>query len=291
MSDALLHVPTSAQAYDAALEGLTALDEVILRDGQAPASLYDTGAIYKTEPTDIWRHAVDVAREKWGDCEDLSAYRAAELRVSGEDPAARVRTYPTGPHRYHAIVVRGSGIVEDPSRVLGMRVPPGKVMPATEGDLMTDEDFQAAASGFGPACMAGEDPTPENRSLTFDIYPVGKGWAGVVRLPLDLPGGSPQALFLKTSQSPTPADATVKSANLAKLIDSLPPDLKAKLPPQAAAAAAVLTNPTVVKALQNPASLLNMSAALARPDIAVQNVQKVANTAKQGYEAIKNLFG
>jgi hypothetical protein len=36
----------------------------------------------------------------------------------------------------------------------------------------------------------------------------------------------------------------------------------------------------VVAALKNPASLLNLSSALARPDIAVQNVAKVADTLK-----------
>src|SRR5262245_53395466 len=112
-------IPARAEAFSAALEGLTRLNESLMHRERVPP-LYQAGVVYKDEPRDVWRHALDVAGEKWGDCEDLAAYRAAELRVSGEDPGAAVTVYQSGPNRYHAVVGRGDGTMEDPSRVLGM---------------------------------------------------------------------------------------------------------------------------------------------------------------------------
>lgn len=58
-------------------------------------------------------------RERFGDCDDLSAARTAELIFTGEDPQARACVYRSGAG-YHAIVVRGDGRIEDPSAILGM---------------------------------------------------------------------------------------------------------------------------------------------------------------------------
>lgn len=120
MATATLSLPARSAAFDAALEGLTRLNERILSAVPLPP-LYSSGVRYRTEPREMWRHAADVLREGWGDCEDLSAWRAAELRLSGEDPGASVATYKSGPRRYHAVVLRGDGTTEDPSRALGMR--------------------------------------------------------------------------------------------------------------------------------------------------------------------------
>jgi hypothetical protein len=85
-----------------------------------------------------WRYPHDVITSGWGDCQDLSAYRAAELRVSGEDPMARVRVYPTGMGpdgsitKFHAVVERGNGAVEDPSVILGMSPIPGAPMTTSQ---------------------------------------------------------------------------------------------------------------------------------------------------------------
>lgn len=238
MSNAILHIPTSAQMYEAALEGLTREDEILIASGEAPASVYDSGARYRTERNDVWRHAADVAKDGWGDCEDLAAYLAAGLRVSGEDPDARVITYQTGPRRYHAVVERGSGVVEDPSLALGMRPPKGVQMP-----LLGNVDE-------GQGCVLGEDPMPQVQTITFDLYRHAKGWSGVLRIPL----GNGQAAFLNTSTSPVPvaappaaqqkakADATAKAQNLAAEVLKNPV-LQAALPPQAALALQVVSSP------------------------------------------------
>ena len=54
MSSAVLHIPSSQEAYRAALEGLASLDEVIIEAGVVPP-LYESGARYKKEPLDTWR--------------------------------------------------------------------------------------------------------------------------------------------------------------------------------------------------------------------------------------------
>lgn len=244
MSDARLHIPTSAAFYDAALSGLQSLDEEILREGLAPASLYDTGARYKTEPRETWRHAMDVAREGWGDCEDLAAYRAAELNVSGEDPGARVMTYKTGPKRYHAVVERSGGVIEDPSANLGMKIP------ASKRGLyaVSFDDYD------GPDVMMGED-VDGTGTITLDVYKSGKGWSAVVRFPL----GSGRAIIAKTAEAATPAKAEQKAANMAIDVASKiasNPIVQAALPPGASTALKVLQSPIAQNALKAGAGAL-----------------------------------
>jgi len=61
----------------------------------------------------------EVMRHRFGDCEDLSAWRVAELRLGG------VRAIPwvvqSGNRLYHVQVRYPDGTIEDPSRRLGMR--------------------------------------------------------------------------------------------------------------------------------------------------------------------------
>jgi len=105
------------------------------RDPSIPP-LYASGANWELRPKDPsdtrWRYANEVATEGWGDCQALAGYRAAELRVKGGDPAAHVRVYPTGENKFHAVVARGNGWVEDPSVVLGMMPFPGAPMTTNE---------------------------------------------------------------------------------------------------------------------------------------------------------------
>lgn len=119
-----VHIPTSAVMYEAALAGLVSLDEQILSSVDYPP-IYQSGVVYRREARDVWRHAADVFRSGWGDCEDVSAIRVAQLHLSGEDPDAHVYVYRSARNRYHAVVGRGDGSIEDPSYILGMKVPPG----------------------------------------------------------------------------------------------------------------------------------------------------------------------
>jgi hypothetical protein len=117
--------------------------------GKAP-SLYDSGVRYQREKNaEDWKDIVNILADKDGDCEDLSCWRIAELRVRGvkAEPFLYWQNTAAGGRLYHALVWRESvtadlpparstgpvlwaardrngkpqpGWVEDPSRVLGM---------------------------------------------------------------------------------------------------------------------------------------------------------------------------
>ena len=206
----------------------------------------------------------------WGDCEDLAAWRAAELRKSGEDPRAHVAVYQSGPRRYHAIVGRGDGTTEDPSRKLGMKPGGRSPMGTLEGDNMSNEisgeerrNNRANGAAMARYCSRfirrapigpsgawvglGDDPMPQAQQVTFDLYKSGKGWSGIVRVPLAIarPGGAPQALIAKTlpTSGPGAKQATAtKAIKLAAKISQLP-GVSMLLPPGAKAAMTILKGP------------------------------------------------
>jgi hypothetical protein len=272
-----MRLPISAASYAAAIEGLTRLDERILAGADFPP-LYEAGVVYKREARDVWRHADDVRKSGWGDCEDLAAWRAAELRVSGEDPKAHVAVYQSGPRRFHAIVARGDGSTEDPSRRLGMKPGGRSPMGTLEGETMpqhqteTKQDRRARARAIARYCVQemrrepigtagawigiGDDPTPDNLTVTFDLYKSGHGWSGLVRIPV----GARGAIIAKTS--PTAANVpgakaktAAKTVRLASKIAKLP-GVDLLVPPQARAAVAVLKSPVGKLAVAPAAKLL-----------------------------------
>jgi hypothetical protein len=123
------------------LEALTAACAGYLLTFPHTPRLYESGVVYEEEPPgrDEWQDTPDTIARRNGDCEDLACWRMAELRVYGEDKAARwhitvadipdergelVTTYhiqilrsAPGPHTRPG--ARGEPI-EDPSRILGM---------------------------------------------------------------------------------------------------------------------------------------------------------------------------
>jgi hypothetical protein len=126
------------------LELSTRLNEELLRARDSTPSVYGSGVRYEIEPPgrEDWDPADVLLRRGWGDCEDLAAWRAAELRDVGE--RARADTYvsrerPDGSRVWHAVVVRSDGSVEDPSAHLGMRIRPGHHPDGTPfGDVLAD---------------------------------------------------------------------------------------------------------------------------------------------------------
>lgn len=101
-----------------ALAGLVAMNRALMRAYGAPP-LYQSGVRYQPEKPDEWETYDILLRRGYGDCEDLSSWRAAELQESGVDAIADV--YPTRrPNKWHAIVVYPDGRTEDPSLRLGM---------------------------------------------------------------------------------------------------------------------------------------------------------------------------
>jgi len=117
----------SKSVLDAALESVTRLDEQLLKDGAVPIAEkgIKDGVIWRPEPLgdEHFDHAGVVMRRRWGDCDDLAPWHAASLRHTGEDPEAHAIVRRSGPHRWHAIVQRGDGSIDDPSRWAGMGQP------------------------------------------------------------------------------------------------------------------------------------------------------------------------
>ncbi len=121
-----IHVPPIPEAIEAVAEGLVRLNVALMRfadeRGVQLPPLYESGITYRREPRgrEWWESAEDVAalaNKRSGDCEDLAAYRAAELRYwDGE--MARVVIRRTARGTFHAVVERGDGSIEDPSRIL-----------------------------------------------------------------------------------------------------------------------------------------------------------------------------
>lgn len=83
--------------------------------------LYASGVRYQREPRgrEWWQLPSETRREKSGDCEDLAGYRVAELQLSGEPAKLLLRRISGG--LWHAMVKRGDGSIEDPSKRLGMK--------------------------------------------------------------------------------------------------------------------------------------------------------------------------
>lgn len=96
------------------------------RRGRPIPPLYRSRVQFQPEPGphEEFADVITVLRRGWGDCDDLVAWRVAELQEAGE--AADVRIYwrkpktPGGEIRMHAQVRRANGKIEDPSRFLGM---------------------------------------------------------------------------------------------------------------------------------------------------------------------------
>lgn len=127
---------------------LLEINRVLHRDsgGKIPLvpPLYSSGVRYKEEPLSWDNEHFDsipvVLERKWGDCDDLAPWRAAELRFTGEDRGASImikwKKLPDGKRLYHIVVRRSNvplskvdnwqffkdarGVYEDPCRVLGM---------------------------------------------------------------------------------------------------------------------------------------------------------------------------
>lgn len=116
-----------APVLDAALEATTRLNEAMIEDGSVPTFKEGLkhGVQWKPEPfsEEHFDHAKTVFKRGWGDCDDLAPWQAASLRATGVDPDAKAIVRRSGPKRWHAIVQRGDGSLEDPSRQAGMGQP------------------------------------------------------------------------------------------------------------------------------------------------------------------------
>lgn len=112
---------------DGALEAVTRLNEELIRSGESPTSeqLIQAGARWQPEKpgAEHFDHGALIASRGHGDCDDWAPLHAATLRVTGEDRGARAVVRKSGPKRWHAIVQRSDGTIDDPSLAAGMPGP------------------------------------------------------------------------------------------------------------------------------------------------------------------------
>jgi len=114
-----------APVLDAMLESVTRLDQKLLQEGAVPTAkeaIKKHGVRWQPEPPgeEHFDHAGTVMQRGHGDCDDLAPHHAASLRHTGEDPGAKAVVYRSGPMRWHAVVQRSDGSIDDPSRWAGM---------------------------------------------------------------------------------------------------------------------------------------------------------------------------
>lgn len=106
------------ELIEALLEGVTVANHILLSRTRLPP-LYRSGVVYRREKgTERWLLIPQVLRAGSGDCEDLAAWRASELRLVGVP--ARVALVKGRRARWHAVVLLPDGSIEDPSANLGM---------------------------------------------------------------------------------------------------------------------------------------------------------------------------
>jgi hypothetical protein len=117
---------SSATDLGIALDAVTAWNIEALRAHPLPG-IYAAGVVYRREPlcrTDGVEHiceefltAHEVYARGAGDCDDLGPWRAAELRLQGDNAQALPRPSAAG---WHIVVRRADGSYDDPSARLGM---------------------------------------------------------------------------------------------------------------------------------------------------------------------------
>lgn len=110
------------------LDALFRIDLLYLKRHPKTPHPYRAGVRYQREPKgqERWASIPKVIERGQGDCEDLACWLTAWYVSSGVDPLARVTfTHRDTPHGslYHILCLRGSGVVEDPSKRLGMGGP------------------------------------------------------------------------------------------------------------------------------------------------------------------------
>lgn len=138
---------------NAGLEATTRLDEQQIVRGDVPLfkdSNPGTRVVWQPEPPGAERfdHARKVLGRGWGDCDDLASWHSASLRASGEDPEAKAVVVKSGPNRWHAIVQRSNGKLEDPSRMAGM---PHSVVGVVSGGIEVPPEDWCACPAVVPA--------------------------------------------------------------------------------------------------------------------------------------------
>lgn len=256
---ATLNLPRSEKVYELALEGLARVNDLLYRQDPNLPGIYEprAGVQYRREPTEVWRHAQDVIRDRWGDCEDLAAARVGELRARHDELGAKIIVRRTGRRLTHALVRRASGRIEDPSRKLGMGKPevpivvqakpalsfssgsvPTYLPSSRQDEISPDEnDYDGTDEEFEEI---GADVS-RSAELSWTVDKTANGWRGTVRVPLELG----KCLLVSRSGKTEEAAAKKSLSAASRVLDS---DIaKALIPPQAQFALKFARSPAAQK--------------------------------------------
>src|SRR5512147_821950 len=197
---------------DAALEAVTRLNEDLIKNGQSPTSheLIARGARWQPEkPGDEhFDNGSIISARGHGDCDDWAPLHAATLRVTGADPGARAIVRKSGEKRWHAIVQRSNGTIDDPSLAAGM---PGPGMRGVLGGAVPWM-FRAPTAR---ASVSGAFIATPHLALrpVADRHGMIESWQARTDLPWHWrPQGSPSDVAMVTlHQSPVSSQAVVGS--------------------------------------------------------------------------------
>lgn len=182
---------------NAALEAATRGAETQMVMGRAPTAVdaIKRGVRWKPEPPgdehfDLPR---TVLNRGWGDCDDLAPWHAASLRITGEDPEASAIVRPSAPNRWHALVQRSDGSIEDPSLWAGMH----------------------SIDGDGPWGYPGATwPSMFGQRLAMATYP---DWPGHLAR-VDVPSTSVPAVYSLVHKGRSPASAVAGACRGAPIV-------------------------------------------------------------------------
>lgn len=176
---------------DAALESVTRANEGLIARGLPLFKEAGPGRRFRWKPEPPGDEHFDlgstVLRRGWGDCDDLAPWHAASLRADGTDPGAEAIVVPSAsgvPGRWHAVVKRSSGAIEDPSIAAGM------------GQRVSGDD--GARGPFWGAMR------PDRLALaTYPLTYPGRGYAARI----DVPSTGVPAVYSGLGAGNTPAAA------------------------------------------------------------------------------------
>lgn len=176
---------------DAALEAMTRAHEPLVARGVVPtaARAIKAGAVrWRPEPPgdEHFDLASSQLERGWGDCDDLGPWHAGSLRATGKDPEARAEVRKSGPKRWHVVVRRHDGTVEDPSVAAGMGIVGG-------------DEYQ------GPLW----NPMWADR-FALATHPLQSGWAARI----DVPSAQLPFMYSALARAPHPAAAVVGACHV-----------------------------------------------------------------------------
>ena len=119
-----LQVPRRTDVYEQLLEALVQIDMWARETWRFPA-LYAGAVRYAPDVpgVELWATTPALFLRGSGDCEDLSADRVSERRLAGQyaRPFLQLEQHTPETDFWHVAVELFGGVIEDPSRRLGMR--------------------------------------------------------------------------------------------------------------------------------------------------------------------------